>query len=105
MRDGYVVDPEKPRALSEAVTPIGRCPDMCPEYERAQRIFLQEVPAQEKRAIITADGQTQLVVDETRMVKKFRRSAAGLDEQLPSDLRAPDVLLVIAIRLYGEDYH
>lgn len=28
------------------------------------------------------------------MVKKFRRAAAGLDEQLPSDLRPPHVLKV-----------
>ena len=30
--------------------------------------------------------------DEARMVKKFRRAAAGLEEQLPSDLRPPTVL-------------
>ena len=30
--------------------------------------------------------------DESRMVKKFRRAAAGLEEQLPSDLRPPSVL-------------
>lgn len=28
------------------------------------------------------------------MVKKFRRAAAGIDEQLPSDLRPPAVLKV-----------
>ena len=31
------------------------------------------------------------------MVKKFRRAAAGLDEQLPSDLRPPLVLKVLTI--------
>jgi len=30
--------------------------------------------------------------DEARMVKKFRRAAAGLEEQLPSDLRPPAIL-------------
>lgn len=30
--------------------------------------------------------------DESRMVKKFRRAAAGIEEQLPSDLRPPHVL-------------
>jgi hypothetical protein len=94
MRDGYIVDPEKPRALSEAVTPVGRCPDMCPEFERASRIYQNEVWNAEKVAITTKDGETKMVVDESRMVKKFRRSAAGLDEQLPSDLRPPQVLLV-----------
>lgn len=32
--------------------------------------------------------------DESRMVKKFTRSAAGQEEQLPSDLRPPEVLKV-----------
>jgi len=31
------------------------------------------------------------------MIKKFRRSAAGVDEQLPSDLRPPSVLRVRSI--------
>ena len=31
---------------------------------------------------------------EERMVKKFRRAAAGIDEQLPSDLRPPATLKV-----------
>lgn len=31
-------------------------------------------------------------MDESRMVKKFRRAAAGVEEQLPSDLRPPTVL-------------
>ena len=32
------------------------------------------------------------IPDETKMVKRFRRSAAGYDEQLPSDIRPPEVL-------------
>jgi hypothetical protein len=94
MKDGYIVDPEKPRALSEAVTPVGRCQDMCPEFERASRILMSEVSRPEMVAITTETGETKMVADESRMVKKFRRSAAGLDEQLPSDLRPPHVLLV-----------
>lgn len=30
---------------------------------------------------------------ESKMIKRFRRSAAGYDEQLPSDIRTPDALL------------
>ena len=30
---------------------------------------------------------------ESRMIKRFRRSAAGYDEQLPSDIRTPETLL------------
>ena len=40
------------------------------------------------------DGSTSRVPAERLMVKKFRRAAAGLDEQLPSELRPPDVLKV-----------
>ena len=32
------------------------------------------------------------IPDEKKMVKRFRRSAAGYDEQLPSDIRPPQVL-------------
>jgi hypothetical protein len=95
MKEGYIVDPEKPRALSEAVTPVGRCQDMCPEFERASRILMSEVSRPEMVSTTTENGETKMVADESRMVKKFRRSAAGLDEQLPSDLRPPHVLLVI----------
>lgn len=40
----------------------------------------------------SAYSTTDREPDESRMVKKFRRSAAGVDEQLPSDLRPPSVL-------------
>ena len=40
--------------------------------------------------------------DEARMVKKFRRSAAGVDEQLPSDLRPPAVLKQVCDFLFND---
>lgn len=36
------------------------------------------------------------------MVKKFRRAAAGLEEQLPSDLRPPHVLKRTCDYLFNE---
>ena len=42
------------------------------------------------------------VPDESRMVKKFRRAAAGLEEQLPSDLRPPTVLKKTCDYLFDE---
>ena len=39
------------------------------------------------------------------MVKKFRRAAAGLDEQLPSDLRPPHVLKVRPLSKELADVH
>lgn len=45
------------------------------------------------------NGSFRLPIEE-RMVKKFRRSAAGLDEQLPSDLRPPLVLQVCSSQVH-----
>ncbi|PNS15379.1 SAC3 family protein 1 [Sphaceloma murrayae] len=84
IRNGFLADPDKPRTLAEAITPVGTCPDMCAEYERLERTVQKDVWSQETRE----DGTP----DEARMVKKFRRAAAGIDEQLPSDLRPPQTL-------------
>lgn len=40
--------------------------------------------------------------DEAKMVKKFRRAAAGIEEQLPSDLRTPQVLSQTCDYLFNE---
>ncbi|GAM86692.1 hypothetical protein ANO11243_047110 [Dothideomycetidae sp. 11243] len=84
IRNGFLADPDKPRTLAEAITPVGTCPDKCAEFERLERIVQNDVWSQETRP----DGTP----DEARMVKKFRRAAAGIDEQLPSDLRPPTTL-------------
>jgi len=52
--------------------------------------------AQDPNSPSNAQGTTKQLPDEGRMVKKFRRAAAGIDEQLPSDLRPP---LVLQVRL------
>lgn len=113
IRNGTYADPDVPRKLSEAITLVGTCPDMCPEYERVMRVVQNDVWAQEAvrilspvfrgtLALIVAQDPasvgkpgTRFVPIEERMVKKFRRAAAGLEEQLPSDLRPPLVLQVI----------
>nr|POE65144.1 sac3 family protein 1 [Quercus suber] len=79
---GILAHPDKRRTLAEAVTPVGTCMDMCPEYERAERVDPN------RSAYATADQEP----DEARMVKKFHRPDAGAQEQLPSDLRPPSVL-------------
>ncbi|KAF2841492.1 hypothetical protein M501DRAFT_914379, partial [Patellaria atrata CBS 101060] len=80
-------DPNKPVRLSQAITVVGLCQDMCPEYERLERIKNNEVA----RLEYTGTGADRRPAEE-RMVKKFRRSEAGAGEQLPSDLRPPVVL-------------
>ncbi|KAF2490567.1 hypothetical protein BU16DRAFT_432259, partial [Lophium mytilinum] len=89
---GKMQDPEKPRSLKDAITLVGECRDMCPEFERVQRIVQNDVHAHENEPLSLLFGRSARVFDEYRMVKKFRRSAAGNEEQLPSDLRPPTVL-------------
>ncbi|KAF1813526.1 hypothetical protein P152DRAFT_481606 [Eremomyces bilateralis CBS 781.70] len=91
IKSGLIADPDKPRLLSEAIKPVGNCPDMCPEYERVQRIVEKDVWGAETE-LQEADGTLKPVPAEHKMVKKFRRAAAGMDEQLPSDLRPPTTL-------------
>ncbi|KAK3684423.1 actin cytoskeleton and mitosis protein [Vermiconidia calcicola] len=89
---GLIADPDKPRSLSEAITPIGTCQEMCAEYERVQRVVQKDVWKEETDPNQSAFATTEDEPEEARMVKKFRRAAAGLEEQLPSDLRPPAVL-------------
>nr|POE76230.1 sac3 family protein 1 [Quercus suber] len=83
---GILAHPDKRRTLAEAVTPVGTCMDMCPEYERAERVVQRDDPSR------SAYGAADQEPDESRMVKKFHRPDAGAQEQLPSDLRPPLVL-------------
>lgn len=83
-----MADPSKPISLSHAITPTGTCTDMCPEFERVERIVQKMVDKCEKM-----NGPAGLEIAEGRMIKRFRRSAAGYDEQLPSDIRTPNTLL------------
>ncbi|OCK85485.1 hypothetical protein K432DRAFT_277775, partial [Lepidopterella palustris CBS 459.81] len=85
-------DPNKPRSLADAITLVGTCPDMCPEFERVQRVVEREVNNPECDPKSLGKGFADRVPLEERFVKKFRRSAAGMDEQLPSDLRPPAIL-------------
>ncbi|KAI9711953.1 MAG: hypothetical protein M1828_001752 [Chrysothrix sp. TS-e1954] len=92
IRDGFLADPDRPRTLAEAITLVGTCEDMCPEYERLERIIQKDVWPVELVKQSKQGSGVRPPADEARMVKKFRRAAAGIDEQLPSDLRPPPVL-------------
>ena len=65
---------------------------MCAEYERVERVVQQDVWSEETVQNHSAYATAEKEPDEARMVKKFRRAAAGLEEQLPSDLRPAHVL-------------
>ena len=46
--EGKIADPNKQMRLEEAVTFVGECQDMCPEYEREEREFQNGLDKYEK---------------------------------------------------------
>ncbi|KAG0155990.1 hypothetical protein PDIDSM_3166 [Penicillium digitatum] len=90
IKDGQMADPNQPTSLKQAITPVGTCTSMCPDFERVERIVQKAVDKCEKHY---NPATNQLEIMETKMVKRFRRAAAGNDEQLPSDIRTPKTLL------------
>lgn len=44
-------DPDQPTTLKQAITPTGNCTDMCPEFERVERIVQKMVDKCEKVCI------------------------------------------------------
>ncbi|KAJ9070842.1 actin cytoskeleton and mitosis protein, variant 2 [Entomophthora muscae] len=81
-----MLDPDVKTHVANAITIKGICEDMCPEFERYQRIFSNDVNIYER------DLQTG-EPDHSRMVKKFTRSSAGEENPLPCELRPPAVLI------------
>ncbi|KAG8416130.1 actin cytoskeleton and mitosis protein [Metarhizium acridum] len=82
---GLIDDPEKRKALSDAIEFKGICEDMCPEFEKITRITELDVVQPEK------DPRTSYA-DTTKMVKKLARSAAGQEAPLPMDVRSVPAL-------------
>jgi hypothetical protein len=81
--------------LADSVKLYGLCQEMCPEYERVRRIVELDVKAPE----CTPETQhlpsrSQRIADESRMVKAYARSAAGMDVELVSEIRSPATCLV-----------
>ncbi|KAG9196050.1 hypothetical protein G6011_01171 [Alternaria panax] len=101
VRDG-LMNPEGQMRLVDSVKLYGLCQDMCPEYERVRRIVELDVKAPE----CTPDTQhlpsrSQRIADESRMVKAYARSAAGMDVELVSEIRSPATCLRTLKYLYG----
>jgi hypothetical protein len=48
IKDGQMADPNQPTSLNKAITPVGTCTDMCPEFERVERIVQKAVDKCEK---------------------------------------------------------
>jgi len=109
------MNPDGQMRLADSVKLYGLCTDMCPEYERVRRIVEEDVKAPEcvgalsrivkvhANLVQTPETQhlprRQRIPDESRMVKSYTRSAAGMDVELVSEIRSPLTCLVsIALR-------
>ncbi|KAL4784623.1 SAC3/GANP/Nin1/mts3/eIF-3 p25 family-domain-containing protein [Aspergillus varians] len=90
IKAGQMADPNQPMSLNKAITPVGTCTSMCPEFERVERLVQKMVDKSEKYLHPATNSLQNM---EAKMLKRFRRSAAGYDEQLPSDIRTPGTLL------------
>ncbi|TVY32856.1 SAC3 family protein, partial [Lachnellula subtilissima] len=88
IRAGLFDDPDKPKKLSEAIDFNGICEDMCPDFEKANRIYERNVMGAE--TVVGPDGQSYPAPH--KMIKAFARSAAGQDAPLPMDVRSPAAL-------------
>ncbi|EDU40490.1 hypothetical protein PTRG_01052 [Pyrenophora tritici-repentis Pt-1C-BFP] len=101
IKDG-LMNPDGQMRLADSVKLYGLCQEMCPEYERVRRIVELDVKAPE----CTPETQhlpsrNQRKADESRMVKAYARSAAGMDVELVSEIRNPATCLRTLKYLYG----
>lgn len=48
IKNGLMADPNQPTSLNQAITPVGTCTSMCPEFERVERIVQKMVDKSEK---------------------------------------------------------
>ncbi|KAJ8660784.1 hypothetical protein O0I10_003427 [Lichtheimia ornata] len=84
IKNGLIPDPSKPMRLADAIDFRGTLQHMCSRFEQVER----EVQNMLDPLEMDASGQA----DPKRTVKKYRRSAAGNEQPLPSDVRPPHVL-------------
>ncbi|KAI5453242.1 actin cytoskeleton and mitosis protein [Naganishia albida] len=83
---GLIADPDKPTSLENAIEFVGTCTEMCPRFEREEREFKKNVHPLEQK-----EGQPGRI-DPEKAVTMYHRSAAGIDQPLPSDVRTPATL-------------
>ncbi|KAI8826513.1 SAC3/GANP/Nin1/mts3/eIF-3 p25 family-domain-containing protein [Chytriomyces cf. hyalinus JEL632] len=86
IREGKILADDAKVSLNDAVSLVGECLDMCPEFERHEREYqrglhpLEKIPGTE-------------LVDHQRAVKRYRRSASDGHTLLPCDVRPPHILI------------
>ncbi|KAF2623937.1 hypothetical protein BU25DRAFT_442202 [Macroventuria anomochaeta] len=93
LQEKGLMNPDGQMKLSDSVKLIGRCNDICPEFERVRRIDQKDY----KRPECTPETEhleySARIPDESRMVKAFTRSSAGADVELVIDIRSPAACL------------
>lgn len=90
IKAGIIDDPEVRKKLSDAIDFRGVCEDMCPEGEKVSRIVEHDVKLPERDHSPGGPGDGWPNPD--LMVKSFKRSAAGVDSPLPTEVRSPAAL-------------
>lgn len=89
IKAGLIDDPDVRKKLSDAIDFRGICEDMCPEGEKVSRIVEHDVKQPERTQTF---GKEQGWADPNLMIKSFKRSAAGTDSPLPTEVRSPAAL-------------
>lgn len=65
---GLMNDPYKPVSLKDAITMVGTCTDMCPEYERYEREYQNNVDRWEAVSVpAQVDAQSHLALRSTQL--------------------------------------
>lgn len=62
IKNGFLADPDKPTSLANAITPVGTCQDMCPQFERVERIVQNLVDGSER-----VGGTGKCVIESARI--------------------------------------
>ncbi|KAG4437244.1 hypothetical protein IFR05_007260 [Cadophora sp. M221] len=90
MKAGLIDDPEKPKSLKDAIDFKGTCEEMCPEFEKIERLVESRVDVSEKGVQPDGTPTRHAVMD--KMVKILARSSAGQSAPLPSEVRTTAAL-------------
>ena len=83
VKAGLIDNPNIRKKLNEAIDFKGICEDMCPEFEKIERIYQHNVMMAEK----TENPDGTMWPSPPIMVKALTRSSAGQEAPLPMDVR------------------
>ncbi|KAI8992583.1 SAC3/GANP/Nin1/mts3/eIF-3 p25 family-domain-containing protein [Pilobolus umbonatus] len=94
IKNNLMDGPNTKRRLEDAIIFRGTCETKCPTFEILEREIQNGLDSFE----LNERGE----VDPDKVVKAYRRSAAGNEQPLPSDVRTPEALLATLDYLFHE---